>query len=363
MIILLNRSGIIFSSTYNQTIAKSEVKSIEITKKIQTYISNLLTRYSTDLKLIGKHALLFNKFKNSNNSSNILNNSDKNKEIIFSKFEELINNKYINKTFNEKNGRFDYISFYEEEFKNLRNKDKILNSLFSDSHPELNIISYYKIFSDNVSKNLAIKYLISILKTIYIRRYMSKRSNLDYVHFLVLNKEELYIYPPDSYNITFLYNFQNLYQPPKSNCFYNSLNRTQQFPFCIYDYLNNNIKNKDDNYISLIFESIFYEYIFAALCLKIPISQNQSFLCLEIDFTKFFNTFNFNFPENFDFGLLYYSMYDELLPLSYGRKIVYEDIKDVFNDTVTQAFILNDQSIPKYYLFHFLLRLQKNTLN
>ena len=117
MIILLNRSGIIFSSTYNQTIAKSEVKSIEITKKIQTYISNLLTRYSTDLKLIGKHALLFNKFKNSNNSSNILNNSDKNKEIIFSKFEELINNKYINKTFNENNGRFDYISFYEEEFK------------------------------------------------------------------------------------------------------------------------------------------------------------------------------------------------------------------------------------------------------
>jgi len=353
MIILLNRSGIIFSSAYNQTIAKSEFKSIEITKKIQTYISNLLTRYSTDLKLIGKHALLFNKFKNYHNSSNILNNSDKNKEIIFSKFEELINNMHINKTFNENNGRFDYCSFYEEEFKNLRNKDKILNALFSDSHPELNIISYYNISSDYVSKSLAIKYLISILKTIYIRRYISKRSNLDYVHFLVLNKEELYIYPPDSYNNTLLYNFQNIYRYPVSNCNYNSLNRTQQFPFCIYDYLNNLIKNKDDNYISLIFESIFYEYIFAALCLKIPIFQSQSFLCLEIDFTKFFNTLNFNFPENFDFGLLYL-LYDELVPISYGRKTVYEDIKDVFNDTVTQTFILNDQSFPRYYLFHFL---------
>ena len=111
MIILLYRSGTIFLNTYNETIAKSELKSIEITKKLQAYITNILTRYSTDLKLICKHALLFNKFKNSHTST-ILINSDKNKEIIYAKFEELIINKSINKTFNKFNERFDYSYFY-----------------------------------------------------------------------------------------------------------------------------------------------------------------------------------------------------------------------------------------------------------
>ena len=351
MIILLNRSGTIFLNTYNQTIARSELKSIDITKKLETYITNLLTRFSTDLKLIGKHALLFNKFKNSQTST-ILINTEKNKEIIYAKFEELINNKIINKTFNEFNQRFDFSYFYEEEFKNIQ-KNQILNSLFSDSHSELNIISYYSISNDEVSQNLAIKYLISILKTIYIRRYISKRANFDYVHFLILNKEELYIYPPDSYNNTFLYNFQTVYSPPLSNCMYNSSNISQKFPLCIYDFLNNKIKSKDDNYITLIFESIFYEYIFAAMCLKIKISQNDAFICLESDLTKFLNTFNFKNPENLDFGVLYL-LNGSLVPLSYGRKSVYKDIKDVFNDTVTRKYIINEQSFPIYYFFHFL---------
>ena len=350
MIILSRRSGIIFSSTYNQTIIKSELKSIEITKKIQTYISNLLVRYSTDLKLICRHALLFSKFKNSSNTSTILLNTDKNKEIIYANFKELLQNEIINKTFNEFIGRFDYCNLYEEEFKNIK-KNQILNSLFSDSHSELNIISYYSILNDKISQNLAIKYLISILKAIYIRRYISKRSYLDYVHFLILNKEEMYIYPPDSYNNTFLYNFQKIYAPPKSNCIYDSVNISQQFPLCIYDFLNNKIKN--DNYITLIFESIFYEYIFASMCLKIKISQNDAFICLEFDLTKFFDEFNLTFPQKFDFGILYL-LNGYLVPLLYGRKSIYEDIKDVFKDTVTQNFIINEQAPPIYYLFHFL---------
>ena len=124
------------------------------------------------------------------------------------------------------------------------------------------MISYYSTLNYTLTQNLAIKYLISILKTIYIRRYISKRANFDYAHFLILNKEELYIYPPNSYNKIFLYNFQAIYVPPASNCKYNSSNNYQQFPLCIYDFLNNRMKNKDGNYITLIFESIFYEYIF-----------------------------------------------------------------------------------------------------
>ena len=349
MILLLYKSGNIFSNTYNQTIEKSELKSIEITKKLQTYITNLLTRYSTDLKLICKHALLYNKFKN---SPSILTNSDKNKEIIYADFEELLRNKIMNKSFDESSKRFQYYSFYEEEFKNFK-KEQILNSLFSDSHSELNIISYYSISNDKITQNLAIKYLISILKTIFIRRYISKRANFDYVHFLILNKEEMYIYPPDSYNNTFLYNFPKIYIPPESNCIYDSSNITQQFPLCVYDFLNKQMKNRDGNYITLIFESVFYEYIFAAMCLKIKIFQNEAFICLEFDLTKFFAGFNFDLPENLDFGILYL-LNGSLIPLSYGRKSVYEDIQNVFNDTVTQKYIINDESFPLFYLFHFL---------
>jgi hypothetical protein len=165
------------------------------------------------------------------------------------------------------------LQLYEEEFKNFIQKDKILNSLFSDSHSELNIISYYSISNDKITQNLAIKYLISILKTIFIRRYISKRGNLDYVHFLILNKEEMYIYPPVSYNNTFLYYFPKIYIPPESNCIYGTSNISQQFPLCVYDFLNKQMKNRDGNYITLIFESVYYEYIFAGMCLKIKISQ------------------------------------------------------------------------------------------
>ena len=118
-------------------------------------------------------------------------------------------------------------------------------------------------------------------------------------------------------------------------------------------YLNNKMKNRDGNYITLIFESVFYEYIFAAMCLKIKITQNDAFICLEFDLTKFFSAFNINYPENLDFGILYL-LNGTLIPLSYGRKSVYEDIKNVFNDTVTQKYIINEKSFPMYYFFHFL---------
>lgn len=56
--LLVNRAKIIFDATYSETIEKSEAKSIEITKKIEEYATNLLTRYMTDLKLICKHSQL-----------------------------------------------------------------------------------------------------------------------------------------------------------------------------------------------------------------------------------------------------------------------------------------------------------------
>ena len=69
LLILLFRSSAIFKSTYNQTIEKSEKKSMEITEKIKDYTYNLVMRYNTDLKLICKHALFLNGKKDYNTSN------------------------------------------------------------------------------------------------------------------------------------------------------------------------------------------------------------------------------------------------------------------------------------------------------
>ena len=209
-------SGSIFTNTYNQTRLKSKQKAIEITNKIQLYVKSLLYKQTTDLKLIFKHASLLNckRIYNPNNvinkNSNFIANSNKSKQIIYATIEKLNEDKDIHKFFNKSSKTFDYYSFYEEELQNINDNNILLNILFSDSHPELNKISYYSITKNEVTQNLSIKFIVSIL-TIYVRRYLAKRKNNDYIRFLILNKEEMYIYPPEAYNNTFLYFYTMLF--------------------------------------------------------------------------------------------------------------------------------------------------------
>ena len=360
LLFILSSSGSIFTNTYNQTMVYSKRKAIEITHKIQLFVKSLLLKQTTDLKLICKHASLLNgkKTYNSekviNKNSNLLINSNKSKQVIYAKTEKLIEDKNIQKYFNKTSQLFDYYFFYEKQFQNVRDKNIILNNLYSDSHPELNKISYYSLTNNEVKQNLSIKFIISILKTIYIRRYITKRENNDYIRFLILNKEEIYIYPPEAYNGTLLYNLYCANQPQQSQN--NSMNITQKFPLHVYNFFNSRIYNRDDNYILFYFELIYYQNVFAALCLKMTVMENnsnQAFICLEIDFNKFLNELNFHNPEYFDFGLLYYDN-KYLVPLSYCRKSIYEDIKNVFNDTVPEHFILGDNKKTSFDLFHFL---------
>jgi len=357
---LLANSGNIFLNVYNQTIINSKEKTINITNKIQLYIRNLLIKQTTDLKLICKHATLLNgkKIYNSktiiDKNSNLIINSNKSKQIIYAKTEILNKDEYINKYFNKSNKVFDYYSFYEEEFQNENDNDRILNILFSDSHSELNKISYYSLSNNEVNQDLSIKFIVSILKTIYIRRFIAKRKNKDYIRFLILNKGEIYIYPPEAYNNTHLYSLYKSYQSLQSQN--NSMDVSQQFPLHSYNYFNSLIENKDDNYIIFYFELLFLENAFATLCMKISIKENnsnQAFICLEINFNKFLDAINFHFPVNFDFGIIYYDN-NSLIPLSYGRKDIFQDIKDVFNDTVPKHYIIYEKKSTHFDLFHFL---------
>ena len=58
-----------------------------------------------------------------------------------------------------------------------RQKRIEIKKLFSDNHTELNAISYYSPSKEKSNEELSIKFMISILKTIYIRRYIAKQQN------------------------------------------------------------------------------------------------------------------------------------------------------------------------------------------
>ena len=51
----------IFESTYDETLKASEKKTIEITRNIKMLTTNILMQAITELKLIAKHSLLYNK--------------------------------------------------------------------------------------------------------------------------------------------------------------------------------------------------------------------------------------------------------------------------------------------------------------
>ena len=364
--LLVKRAELIYNSVYNETMYKTEEKSIEITKKIEEYATNLLTRYMTDLKLICKHALLLNGKENStdddviNEDSEILKNSNKN--ILISIEKELNNTAYIHKYYSDKN-TYDYAYYYEQEFNLNPDRNYVLKNL-SDSHEELNSIGFYNFEDNDVSlikeeEKISIKYIMSILKTIFIRRYIIKRMNMDYIRFFILNQNKIYIYPPEAYNNTNIFFFEFSY--PTGNCNFSehNKNKSQQFPLCVYNYFNNKLINATDNYLIIVKEKIILEKNFAALCLKIRLLRNQkneSYVCSELEFSSIFNTANFDVPEKFEFGMFTFSN-DIIVPLVYSKRDIYAKIIAIFNDTENKKnrieLIKNSQTFSLYHFLYY----------
>ena len=364
LFLLMKRSPKTFDSTYHQTMEKSESKAIEITGEIEKFISNLLMKYTTDLKLICKHTSLlngkatYNSEKLINTNSNIFNINNNKKMILKSNLEELKKSNITKKYFNESSDTFEYIHYYEKEFKN-NNNNIILNTLFSDLHQELNAISYYSISNDEKiftkDEKLRIKFIISILKTIFVKRYIAKRNNTDYIHLYIINQDEIFIYPPESYNKTLLYNFDK--QSITSGCNFQSKNKSQQFPLCVYNSIIRNYKNSNNNFVSIVNEKIHYESMYSSLCLKFPFvlnNPNQAILCIEMDISKTFNGLHFSNSQKFEFGVFSFSE-NNTIPLIYGKKNMYNEIKKIFSDFEMEKYkISEDRDISLYSLFHFL---------
>ena len=208
-ILLLKRQNIIYTETYKETEEKAFQKALETAQKLGELTNNYLLKFLGDLKLIGVHSLLFN--------INVTDGNDKfdntNKKIC-SATTDVLSGIGDLKKFTEVEGR-SYIDFYEEEFENNTDTTSILSSLMNnEKHPELNYISYYIPHIDesdkrnNIEEILdeteinSIKNILSIIKSIYVKRYIIKRAKLDYVRFFIINKKKMFIYPPFPYNKT-----------------------------------------------------------------------------------------------------------------------------------------------------------------
>ncbi len=350
---LTKRPVIIYEETYTETMDRIENKTLEGSKKFEEFIKNYIAKYLADLKIIALHSILFN--INKTDETNNLDNKDK--EIYQATLENL-NEKGFGKFQNEEGNL--YINSYEKEFENISDTNFILNSLFNNTqHPELNSIGYYSINNDELSKDEEnnIKNMISIFKSIFIKRYIIKRNFLDYICFYIFNKEKMFIYPPIAYNLTHSSFFDRLNVNNKCN------NTNNPFPLCYYNYMDDtfysqisNIPPNKVNFITILKEKMNLQNNFGSVCVRMRYMKNQeelAIVCIEINFSKLFRSSFIN-AEKYDFGM--FTRENGLLfPVINIDQNVYDIILNQFhNESIENHGLYRIGNCRLFTFYHFL---------
>ena len=334
-------SKVYIKKTFNEAKDVSREKIKVITEVLNNSTLKMFSKFRSDLILIGKHmSLLDDIISSSNTDSQFYKNYEENdtKQIISSKFENIISNSQLTKYLDNTSYQFKYINAYENEFKSVKNPNSIIDSLFIPSeHNELNLISYYNSIYDvdNIDDNTKIfgKYLISILKSLYIGRYFSKRSSIEYLRFIYFYENECFIYPPDAYNNTQSYIFSEHF-----------LNAT--FPNSIYSFLNKQTKQSKEN-------PYFYSNITGTnliSCLTISYFNDIGYICLEIDILNLF----INYQINNKTKLELLTITNEDLSMIYldGLNIDIVNLTNIYNNNSFSNYQLKYPQTPQ--LFHLL---------
>ena len=336
-------------------------KTDSITNNLNEILRLSLDKYLLDLKLAGKH-MSFLAYNEINNNSQyyqkLINNEDK--HIFFGTIEELKKN--FSKYYNKEDEKFLYKEKYIKEYiENNSNQINTLNDLMDKAkHPELNSISFYKEngtindIENDEKKKLFIKYLISILKTNYIKRFLVREKEFELDHYFLLTKEELYIYPPEPFVGSMVYKLKDIYYCGNNNpaeCVYNK----------IIDILETAKKSQNlegERFPIIPITHISFENITNVLCINMPFNDSINFenitknllLCAEINITKIFANNLFNQKSAFNF-VLFFENENDKIPIYTDRKEIFDEIRKVFNDSKFQKFSLNSD----YHLYfkHF----------
>ena len=263
------------------------------------------------------------------------------KKIISGKYEDIISNEILKNYFNKKTYSFNYIEKYNNLYQNVSNPNIIINSLFNnESHNELNLISYYNL-KKNIDDNTNIigKYLISILKSLYIDNYFFKKR-LIYIRFILFHENECFIYPPDAYNNTESFIFT------KSN-----LNSTN-FPYSFFSYLNSFLKDsyffytiKNGEYLIICLSISYYFEI------DFTMKNNVGYICLELNIGNLFKSFIIEKKTKLEV----FTVTNEDLSIIHfdGRNIDNSILKNIFNSNFVLYEFKENSKKTFFHLLYF----------
>ena len=318
---------------------------------------NLFSKFRSDLILIGKH-MKFLKDINTNLQyyKNYKNNEYK--EIISSNYEEIITNDILIHYYDNITNQFNYILQYDINYDNSTSPSKIIDILLNSStHKELDLIGYYDSKNNSlmdIDSNTFIfgKYLISILKSLFINRYFIKGSLIEYTRFIFIHENECFIYPPEAYNNTNSYKFSK-----------NILN-SENFPYSVYSFLNNHL---DNNYSFITIINGYY----LSPCLTIPFyndidfstRKNIGYICVEINIENLFvgneitkrPKLEVLAEVNEDLSLIYYDY----------RRLNFSNIEKIFNksDFLNYQYKINERIQFFHLLYYDLFSNDLNNVN
>ena len=352
----------LFSQIFNQSRELSIKKTKNITQTLSQIFELSFQRYFQDLKLIGKHMSFLANNQINNKSQyyqNIIN--DENKHIYSATLENL--RKDFNKYYDETQNKFLFFENYIKDYiENTTNQINILNDLMDkNKHSELNSISYYKYngnIENNIQKKIAAKYLISILKTVFLNRLLVKGNDLEIIRYYLLTYDEIYIYPPEPLNSTLIYSLKD-----NIEC--------DEFPYCVFYYFTSYMYYVPfgDDFSGYFFPIIpvtilEYEEIVNTICLSIPFDQKfqidffeqNAIMCMDINMTIMLQQHFFQSKDAFNF-LLFTPLPNTIIPFYSKSEETYSQVRKIFNDTKFGEYSLieNTDGINRYFnLFQFL---------
>ena len=361
-IVIFIRHKPIYLKIFDQTKEISIGKAINITNNINEIFKMSFIRYYLDMKCIGKHMSFFANNEINQNSKYYKNLiQDEDKHIIYGTIEELIKNfsEYYDYTTN----KFLFLENYVKKFTEKGNNHlDISNDLMNNSlHPELNSIAYYKHNGNiydieyNLRKKTAAKYLISILKTNFLNRFLAKGEDFELIHYFLLMGDEIYIYPPEAYYNSLIYSIKDYYGCDNSfpECFFKYVSLFMEY----YSYFYNVTE-----FIYPIYPITFYlgENSYSIQCLSIPFEEELDLsalhyspkICLEMNMTKLFYKSLFKEKEAFHF-LFFFKEEDELAVMFNNNFELFSEIKNVYNDPKFKEYYFNEYN-DYFYLFQFL---------
>ena len=313
------------NNSIDNIVELAKTKILSLNEKLNMNSNSLMYKYISDLKLILVHKT---QFSTGNQNSKFLSNYKNRKKIIPADDYSYPNDENPNQYYDNETG-FNYLEKLSEKFKNNYDHNEIINALFKEE--EFDTIGYYNYTNDPLSEiernsNL---YCVSILKSIYFKRFILKRKNTEYIRFVFTKDKYSFIYPFDrsinSSTIKLLKETKGL------------LNRYNSETCKSYTLLNNT---------DLIFYYFQFDNDYLIFCIVKSIKKfgsefsfynNYETLCLEMSTNKFLDNFFWKNQTELEFTIIFLKE-NRIWPVYHINSEYYNLVKETFKSEIFRDY-------------------------